>query len=52
MNYYEQRKKTYKNVSCEMVTAQYDALAAAAKRHGVSKSELIRNAITAYLAAL
>ena len=45
----ETRKKLYKNVSCEMTTTQYNALTAAAKKLGIPKSELIRDALAAYM---
>lgn len=45
----EERKSKFKNVSVEMTITQWEALARAAKMRRMSKSELIRVALVAYL---
>lgn len=48
----EDRKLKYKKLTAELTAAQFDAVSAFAKRNGLSKSDVVRNALTAYLRAL
>lgn len=48
----EDRKLKYKKLTAELTAAQFDVVAAFAKRNGLSKSDVVRNALTAYLRAL
>lgn len=47
----EERKLKFKTVSVEMTMAQWEILTRAAKVRRTSKSELIRDALSAYLSA-
>lgn len=48
---YEDRKLKFKKLTVEMTITQYEAIAAFAKRNNLTKSDVVRDALAAYLRA-
>lgn len=45
----ENRTKKYKKLTAELTLAQFNAVTAYAKKNGISKSDVVRNALTAHI---